>query len=102
MPSQHIIDLCNSAHSVTSILAENPHEEVHKAAGKLFGKEKVKDVVHPGGGHSKKEGGGEEDKWEGTLKCGKFDGRPSELFLKVCMLCIRERMRRADGRMTDL
>jgi hypothetical protein len=78
MPSDHVLQLCSFDETVVSELALNPDHEVVKVVKKLkqswSKSDKSDNRSH------------DDDDLDRAAKCGKFPYRPSDLFLKVCII----------------
>ncbi|KZT52557.1 hypothetical protein CALCODRAFT_520622 [Calocera cornea HHB12733] len=95
MVNQRVVDLCHKEETVTSYLAQHPNKAPHKIPNKLFPKPnpfkrllfryEVKKELHHGHGELTKE------ELDRVASCGKFDKRPSDLFLQMyadVLLCL--------------
>jgi hypothetical protein len=87
MPSDTLVALATGGETVTSILAENPNQDIDTLAERLFPKKPVK------GGHEeavRRALKGHPDYSPEDLaraeRCGQFPLKPSDLFLKVGVL----------------
>ena len=82
MPSQRVVQLCNSQETVTRAQAERPKTPVKHNRKRIFGSGK------PGAKTEKKVADVEKEdgSWKSAEKCGQFPYTPSELFLKVSYL----------------
>lgn len=76
MPSQRVVQLCNSEETVTKAQAERPKTPVKHNRKRIFGSGKP-------GVKTEKNAEKEEDVLRSAEKCGKFPYTPSDLFLKV-------------------
>lgn len=76
MTTDHLIELCQTSTTIAEELAKDPSQTVDHVVKTLKKEWKEK-------GHSKQGKGDENERLERALKCGKFPGRPSDLFLSV-------------------
>lgn len=76
MTTDHLIELCQTSTTIAEELAKDPTQTVDHVVKTLKKEWKEK-------GHSKQGKGNEAERLERALKCGKFPGRPSDLFLSV-------------------
>ncbi|EJU00489.1 hypothetical protein DACRYDRAFT_116999 [Dacryopinax primogenitus] len=95
MVNQRVVDLCHKEETVTSYLHKHPNKAPHKIPRKLFPKPnlfkrlffryEVKRELHHGQGELT------EEMLDRVATCGKFQKRPSDLFLKMyadVLLCL--------------
>ncbi|KZO91603.1 hypothetical protein CALVIDRAFT_541638 [Calocera viscosa TUFC12733] len=95
MVNQRVVDLCHSDETVTSYLAKTPNKAPYKIPKKLFPKPnpfkrlffryEVKKELHHGHGELTQE------ELDRVASCGKFEKRPSDLFLQMyadVLLCL--------------
>ncbi|KAI0061253.1 hypothetical protein BV25DRAFT_770703 [Artomyces pyxidatus] len=78
MPSDNVLQLCNSTETVTAALAAHPDQAVSKIVKDLF-KKKGAAVKQ----QSTADGKESTDELDRAAQCGKFPYRPSDLFLKI-------------------
>ena len=87
MPSQRVVQLCNSEDTLTKAQAERPTTPVKHNRKRIFGSGKPGAKTEKADEVKEKE----EDALKSAEKCGKFPYTPSELFLKVselvCTVC---------------
>ena len=87
MASEHLRELCTTAPSIASELAKNDTEAIDKVIKRL-----IKEWKEGASRKAQKENDKVDDaeRMERALACGKFPYRPSDLFLKVCLLLLYE------------
>ena len=79
MPSDNVVRLCATQETITSELAKDPSAPVSKVVEGL--RKEWQRALNKAG--KKNEPGDEKEFLERAVQCGKFPGRPSDLFLKV-------------------